>query len=501
MTDNKKKTTPSGVVAYHNVDDAYLEQRTLRKGAGWVLLWAMGVGAVISGDYFGWNLGLAAGGFGGLAVATLLMATMYVCMVFTIAELSTALPHAGGFYSFVRNAMGPSAGYVCGLTDTIEYVITPAVVVYAIGGYVNKLIFGEAPAPVFLQYVWWMIAYVVFVYVNIRSVELTLKFALFITGIALIVLITFYGAVIWSGAFDPQLLLNVPVTSPNGSSQFPNGYAGIFFALPAAIWFYLAIEQLPLAAEEAHDAVKDMPRALFASIITLLALSLFTLVLNSGVGGGAVVIGASQAPLNDGFAAVWGDGWLTKLFTFLALAGLVASFHSIIYAYGRVLFSLSRAGYYPRWISVVNRHHAPQTALILGAVIGFGCAVVIANFETAAVGGALLFMAVFGAVISYILVMISYIVLKIRRPNLPRPYVSPLGIPGAVVGALLSLVAMIACFSNPEYRPALYGTLIFLACGIGYYLLYSRKRLVSRAPEEEIALLAAAENELKSSES
>ena len=103
MTDKEKQTkTSSGVVAYHNVDDAYIEQRTLRRGAGWILLWAMGVGAVISGDYFGWNLGLTAGGFGGLAVATLLMATMYVCMVFTIAELSTALPHAGGFYSFVK---------------------------------------------------------------------------------------------------------------------------------------------------------------------------------------------------------------------------------------------------------------------------------------------------------------------------------------------------------------------------------------------------------------
>lgn len=496
MTEHKKQTNRSGVVAYHNVDDAYLNQRTLRKGAGWILLWAMGVGAVISGDYFGWNYGLAAGGFGGLAVATLLMATMYVCMVFTIAELSTALPHAGGFYSFVRNAMGPTAGYVCGLTDTIEYVITPAVVVVAIGAYVNELIFGTSAAPTILQYVWWTIAYVAFVYINIRSVEITLKFALVITGIALAVLLSFYAAVIWSGAFDSQLLFNIPITSPNGSSTFPKGYAGIFFALPAAIWFYLAIEQLPLAAEEAHDAVKDMPRALFASIVTLLALSLFTLILNSGVGGGAQEIGASDAPLNRGFRALWGDGWLTKLFTFFALAGLVASFHSIIYAYGRVLFSLSRAGYYPRWISVVNRHHAPQTALILGAVIGFGCAFVIANFETA-VGGALLNMAVFGAVISYILVMISYIVLKVRRPHLPRPYVSPLGIPGAVVGAILSLVAMIACFSNQEYRPALFGTLIFLSIGIVYYLLYSRKRLVSRAPEEEIALLAAAENELK----
>ena len=90
-----------GVARYEQVDAAYIEQRTLRKSAGWKLLWALGVGAVISGDYFGWNYGLATGGFWGLAIATVVMAAMYVCMVYSIAELSAALPYAGGFYTSV----------------------------------------------------------------------------------------------------------------------------------------------------------------------------------------------------------------------------------------------------------------------------------------------------------------------------------------------------------------------------------------------------------------
>ena len=87
---------------YESVDGEYLEKRKLRPSAGWILLWALGVGAVISGDFAGWEKGLLLGGFWGLATATLLMAVMYVCMVFTIAELSAALPHAGGFFSFTR---------------------------------------------------------------------------------------------------------------------------------------------------------------------------------------------------------------------------------------------------------------------------------------------------------------------------------------------------------------------------------------------------------------
>ncbi|MCS7051470.1 MAG: amino acid permease, partial [Thermomicrobium sp.] len=118
-----------GSVRYEKVSQEYLEQRKLRRHANWVLLWALGVGAVISGDFFGWNFGLDAGGFGGLLIATVLMAIMYLCMVYSIAELSTALPHAGGFYSFTRSAFGPWGGYLVGVTDTIEYVITPAVIV------------------------------------------------------------------------------------------------------------------------------------------------------------------------------------------------------------------------------------------------------------------------------------------------------------------------------------------------------------------------------------
>jgi ethanolamine permease len=148
-------------VRYEEVHVKYLERRQLRRSAGWVLLWALGVGAVISGEFSGWNLGLAVGGFWGLTIATVLMAIMYVCMVYTVAELSAALPHAGGSYSFTRSAFGPFGGFVNGMTDAIEFVLTPAVVVYFIGAYMNTLLPG-VPVPL-----WWVLFYVVFVGINI----------------------------------------------------------------------------------------------------------------------------------------------------------------------------------------------------------------------------------------------------------------------------------------------------------------------------------------------
>ena len=102
-------------VTYQRADDEYFEQRGLRRFAGVWSLWALGVGAVISGDFFGWNFGLLSGGFGGMLVATGIVAIMYVGLCFSIAELSPALPHTGGAYSFGRTAFGPWGGFLTGL--------------------------------------------------------------------------------------------------------------------------------------------------------------------------------------------------------------------------------------------------------------------------------------------------------------------------------------------------------------------------------------------------
>jgi ethanolamine permease len=240
-----------------------------------------------------------------------------------------------------------------------------------------------------------------------------------------------------------------------------------------------------------------MPKALILGIFTLLALSLFTLVLNAGVGGGSAAVGESTAPLADGFVAVFGAGATTTVLTLIALTGLVASFHTIIYAYGRVLFALSRAGYYPRLLSITGKTtHTPHYALIAGAVIGLLSAVLIDQFGSGIVGAALLNMAVFGAVISYAAVMFSYIKLKIARPNLERPYKSPLGIVGAYVGAILALLSLAATFAVEDYRPGVYGVAAFLIIALAYFAFYSSRRLVAQAPEEEVALIQEAEKEL-----
>src|SRR5437763_10090036 len=104
-------------IRYEAMEAGYLEKRALRRYARVLQLWAMGVGAVISGDFFGWNFGLAAGGFGGMLIAVMVMTVMYLGLCDSSAEMSPALPHAGGAYSFARTSMGPWAGYITGVAE------------------------------------------------------------------------------------------------------------------------------------------------------------------------------------------------------------------------------------------------------------------------------------------------------------------------------------------------------------------------------------------------
>ena len=145
------------------------------------------------------------------------------------------------------------------------------------------------------------------------------------------------------------------------------------------------------------------------------------------------------------------------------MTGLVASFHSILYAYGRQIYSLARAGYFPEWLSGTHGgRQTPHRALIAGSVLGFAAAVAIRlSGPSGSVGATLLNMAVFGAVLAYVMQMAAFILLRRNAPGLLRPYVSPLGMPGAVVAALLATVTLAALFLNPDYRIGVLGAAVW----------------------------------------
>lgn len=479
-------------VSYTKADSDYFAKRGLQRYAGVWSLWALGVGAVISGHFSGWNLGFGAGGWGGLLVAGILISIMYLGLVFCIAEMSPALPHTGAAYSFARTAMGPWGGFLTGLCENVEYVVTPAVVVFFIGSYLTG-IFETGPA---FQPIWWILGYVVFVALNVAGVALSFRVTMIVTLLALAVLIIF-----WFSAFPnmdfSRWALNIASDGselPEGNGPwFPFGFSGALAALPFAVWLFLAIEQLPLAAEESVDPQRDMPRGIILGMLTLIVSAFMILWLNpSVIGVGAHKLASSGEPLLDGFRAIFGETQ-AKILAFVAIIGLIASFHTIIYAQGRQIYSLSRAGYFPPVLSITHSvWKTPHVAMILGAVVGLALMMIIfwsrgADQGAAVIGGTLLNMAVAGAMLSYIAQAVSFILLRVNQPNIQRPYVSPFGIPGAVVTIVIAAVTLLYQLADPVYRAGVVGVLIWFAVATIYFAAIGRHRLIL-SPEEEFAL-------------
>jgi ethanolamine permease len=476
-------TPRSGSVEYEQVGDTYLEERQLKQGAaGWVLLAGLGVAYVISGDFAGWNFGLAEGGWGGLLIATVLMGVMYTCMVFALAELSSTISTAGGGYGFGRRALGPWGGFLTGTAILIEYAIAPAAIVVFIGGYVEALDIGiSAGWPVYLVF------YAVFVGIHLIGVGEALKLMFVITAIAVVALLVFVVAMI--PEFDSSRLTDIPPGDASGASDFlPFGLEGIWAAFPFAIWFFLAVEGVPLAAEETRDPKRDMPRGLIAAMMILLVFAALMLLTVPG-GGGANTVMESDNPLPAAIDAAKGEGsGVGDFVNYVGLAGLVASFFSIIFAYSRQLFALSRAGYLPRGLSVTGARKVPFIALIIPAVVGFLLAAITED------GATMINIAVFGATVSYVLMNLSHIVLRRREPELERPYRTPGGTLTSGIALVLAAAAVVATFLV-DVKAALI-TLGVYAVAALYFLLYSRHRIVSVAPEEEFAAIERAELEL-----
>ena len=264
--------------------------------------------------------------------------------------------------------MGPWGGFITGTAILIEYTIAPAAVATFIGGYMDTLIGFGGPIvylAVLLDLYW---------HPPLRR-RGGAQGDVRITVVAVVAIAAFVIGMI--PQFEVANLFNIDPTNAAGASPFlPFGMVGIWAAFPYAIWFFLAIEGVPLAAEETRDPSTDMPKGLIAGMAALLLFAILILVFGPGGAGSAVFTSDEMlaAPSVLPLALEEAYGGTNALSTFVNIAGLaalIASFFSIIFAYSRQLFALSRAGYLPRLLSVTGSRRTPWVALVVPAVIGF----------------------------------------------------------------------------------------------------------------------------------
>lgn len=433
------------------------QNNELKKTLGPIMLWGLGVGYVISGMYFGWNLGLAEGGTYGLAIATFFIIIMYLTFTFSYTELACAIPKAGGAFDYAERGLGKHLGFLAGMAQNIEFIFAPPAIAAAIGAYLN-LIYPDVSVITFA-----IVAYLLFTGINILGVKIAASFELVITVLAVIELLIFAGVTLPDFKFS-NLQIN----------PLPNGYSGAFAAIPFAIWFFLAIEGVANVAEEAINPKRSILIGFGSAILTLTVLCLLTFSSAVGVAGWEAVVypeggsEASDSPLPLAMGHVVSSGhFLFKLLVGIGLLGLVASFHGIILAAGRSTFEFGRVGYAPAIMGrVQSKFKTPANALVINMLIG-----IVALFTGKT--GEIITVACFGALSLYIISMIAFFALRKKEPNLERPFkvpMYPLFPAVALIIATISLIAM-------TYYNLKLGLIFYGIMGISYLLFNLLRRM------------------------
>jgi ethanolamine permease len=453
----------------------YIREHALNKPLGVIHIWALGVGVVITGMYFGWNFGLPVGGPIGVLVASLIVCVLYLAWVLALSELSVAMPFAGGPLAFGRRAVGKWFGFLMAWSMFLECLFATIGTGLAAGGYIAFLINPEHPDRN-VTTACAILCALVFLVIQYAGVKQQAVIMLWLTYAAIAALVWF-----WLGA-APGVSLGRVFTKP----LLPSGWSGVLGAVPYALWWLVIIETVALAAEEAHEPHVSIPRGLVLAQITLVALVLLTWWFASAAAPYAET-GAVDYPLPLVFKKVWGTGWFLTAFSALAVAGMVVSYNGMIYAISRQSFSLGRAGYLPKWLGAVHpTRRTPHVSLVVWTAVTI-LFILFGHFYEKATAVAIL-ISTLTAVIWYVLAMICLVILRRKEPELFRPYKVPAypSLP-VFVAVLAGIAGCLYVWSNVQVILPTAG--LYVAAAV-WYVLWARKKVLPVAPEEVAARIA-----------
>jgi len=410
--------------------------QTLARSLSTLHLWGIAVGLVISGEYFGWNYGWATAGTLGFLVTTLFVAAMYAAFLFGFTELTAAMPHAGGPFEFARRAFGPAGGALAGAATLVEFVFATPAIALAIGTYLSVQFPAVDPKLAATT------AFALFLLLNAAGVRIAAGFELAVTLLAVFELMVFVGVV--SPAFS---VASFVAGGWSGQDVFGLGaLPGMIAAIPFAIWFFLAIEGVAMAAEEARDPRRAIPIAYLGGIATLTVLAIAVMVAAGGSGDWRELADIND-PLPRAMQRVVGadSGWVHMLVA-LGLFGLVASLHGIILGYSRQIFALARAGYLPASLARLHpTRRTPIRALLAGGAVGIAAihADSLIDLHGQSLTALLVTLSVYGALTMYAVSLAALFRLRRTAPGMVRPFRAPgyPWIPGFALGAVLLCLA------------------------------------------------------------
>ncbi|MRG47164.1 ethanolamine permease [Chitinophaga sp. SYP-B3965] len=424
---------------------------SLKKAIRPIHLWAISVGLVISGEYFGWNYGWGVAGTIGFLLATIIITVLYITFIFSFTELTTAIPQAGGPFSYAQRALGPTGGLIAGYATLVEFLLATPAIALALGNYLHFL---HPAIPV----LWSAITvYILLTGVNLLGIKESASFTLLFTLLAVVELLVYLGIV--APHFQMANFLK---------DALPFGYSGVFAALPFAIWLYVCIEGVAMVAEEVKNPARNIPIGYISGILTLVLLAIAVMVFTGGITNWQR-LSAIDYPLPEAIGIVLGkDNSITKIFAGIGLFGLIASFNGIIISYSRQIFALAREGYLPAILAMISsKRQTPYVALLVGAFAGI-IALLIGRTDQ------LVILSVLGAIVMYVISMISLFILRKKEPQLERPFKVPFYPLFPIIALGLSLISLVAIIYYNVWLSVIFFVGL-LAVWISYALVQKRK--------------------------
>jgi APA family basic amino acid/polyamine antiporter len=397
-----------------------MDEPHLKRNLGLVRTTMLGIGGTLSAANFV-IIGEAAG-MAGYAIVPIVVicGLLSLLTMFSYAELGTAIPLAGGEYTFAKVAYGGFTSFLTGWFEWLSNMFYAAL--SAIGfAYVVSYLF---PVSIELTAV---IVVIVFSIVNLRGTKETATAETFITIIVLAILAIFIiGA--WSFASG------MPAT-PQSSS--PIGLLGIFAATAYLFELYLGAEAVAAAQAEVKNPGRNIPLAIILSAVVLIALYTSVVVVAVGIAS-PQVLSEQSSPIAYVAEQALGPVGAVLITVGLAIAGLAATNEAVL-AQSRVLYAMSRDGYLPKALCKVHKRFCtPHVAIAVGAVFTvIFAATGFVNFVVYAVN--------LGFIIGFSIVNLSVIKLRRIAPHLKRPFKAPLYplTPIAGIGASIFLALFI----------------------------------------------------------
>ncbi|DAZ92522.1 TPA: hypothetical protein N0F65_012752 [Lagenidium giganteum] len=444
---------------------------------GGVDIFFLGITMVIGGQYIIWNEGLKDGVYG-YAIACLLMGAAYVVFCCCIAEITGALPFAGGSYGLTRCTLGLYMGFLIGCCEALEYIVYVSSAVVSLGQIVTECVPDlEGYEPLI-----WLAFYVTALFFHIRGFRpfWVLNFLLGMVSL-LIVLIFCFGSLSHINFNKYALKADIARSDKSG------GVVGFMSVMPLAAWFFLGIETLNLASDQVERPTVVIPKAQICCVLTLFVTGAMVFFVAISLPPGISSYPQEFAALNRGFVLMFP---LTKASaTLLSLPATYATAFAFIWCYGKLISAMATSKLLPPVLAARSRYGTPYVAIVTGSVISYVASAVVfytdhSNFAA--------ITCITCAFLTYIAQCISYISLRLNLRNMETStFRSPFGIAGAVFAIGVWVLALVGVAGFQENHYIVVSTLVIIIALLSvFYLVYARKRQ-TLSPQEKRVLLVA----------